>query len=51
MKKNILISYVVESDSDLKALFALKTTLMYLPEHELSKFDVVDVLDVVEEKI
>jgi len=51
MKKNVLISFVVEADSDLKAVFALNKSLSNLPESELVKFDVFDVIDVVEEKI
>lgn len=49
MKKNVLISYVVEADSDLKAVFALNKSLSILPESELIKFEAFDVLDVVEE--
>lgn len=49
MKKNVLISYVVEADSDLKAVFALNKSLSSLPESELIKFEAFDVVDVVEE--
>ena len=45
MKKNILISYVVEADTDLSAVFALNKTLSILPESELVKFDVFDVVE------
>jgi hypothetical protein len=48
MKKNVLISYVVEADTDLNAVFALNKTFLNLPESELVKFDVFDVLDVKE---
>ena len=48
MKKNVLISYVVEADTDLNAVFALNKTFLNLPENELVKFDVFDVLDVEE---
>lgn len=47
-KKNILISYVVEADSDLKAIFALNKSLSTLPDSELVKFDAFHVLDVEE---
>jgi len=49
MKKNVLISYVVEADSDLKAVFALNKSLSSLPDSELIKFEAFDVVDVVEE--
>ena len=49
MKKNVLVSYVVEADTDLKAIFALKNTLFQLPDSELVKFEAFDVVDVVEE--
>lgn len=48
MKKNVLISYVVEADSDLSAIFALNKSLSNLPESELVKFDAFDVLEVSE---
>ena len=48
MKKNVLISYVVEADSDLSAIFALNKSLSTLPDSELVKFDAFDVLEVVE---
>lgn len=48
MKKNILISYIVDTDSDVKAIFALRKSLSNLPESELEKFDAFEVLDVVE---
>ena len=48
MKKNVLISYVVETDNDLKAIFALRKSLSTLPESELEKFDAFEILDVVE---
>ena len=49
MKKNVLVSYVVEADTDLKAIFALKNTLFQLPDNELAKFEAFDVVDLVEE--
>ena len=48
MKKNVLISYVVEADTDLEAIFALNKTLYSLPDNELAKFDAFDVLEVSE---
>lgn len=46
--KNVLISYVVEADTDLSAVFALNKSLNSLPDSELAKFDVFEVLDVEE---
>ncbi len=48
MKKNILISYIVDVDNDLDALFALRKSLHILPDSELEKFDAFEILDVVE---
>ena len=48
MKKNVLISYVVEADTDLSAIFALRKSLSSLPDSELEKFDAFDVLEVAE---
>ena len=45
MKKNILISYVVEADTDLSAIFALKKSLQSLPDNELIKFDAFEILE------
>jgi len=50
MKKNVLISYVVEADTDLSAIFALNKSLRYLPDSELIKFDAFEVLNVEENK-
>jgi len=38
-KYNVLISYVVEAEDEMRAVFALNKTLMPLSENELSKFD------------
>jgi hypothetical protein len=46
MKKNVLISFVTEADNDLKAVFALNKVLSQLPENDLEKFDVFDVVEV-----
>ena len=48
MKKNILISYIVDVDNDLGAYFALQKSLRNLPDSELKKFDAFEILDVVE---
>ena len=45
MKKNVLISYVVEADTDLEAVFALNKILYQLPDNDLVKFDVFDVVE------
>ena len=46
MKKNVLISYVCDADTDLAAIFALNKTLYALPDNELAKFEAFDVLNV-----
>jgi hypothetical protein len=38
-KYNVLISYVVEAEDEMRAVFALNKSLMPLSENELSKFD------------
>ena len=48
MKKNILISYIADADTELDAYFALQKSLRNLPDSELEKFDAFDILDVVE---
>ena len=48
MKKNVLISFVTESDSDIGAVFDLNKIFLALSESDLKKFDVFDVLEVVE---
>jgi hypothetical protein len=48
MKKNVLISFITESDTDLGAVFDLNKVFLALPESDLKKFDVFDVLDVEE---
>lgn len=48
--KNVLISYVVDTDTDVKAIFALRKSLAILPDSELVKFEAFDVLDVEENK-
>jgi hypothetical protein len=38
-KYNVLVSYVVEAEDEMRAVFALNKTLMPLSENELSKFN------------
>jgi hypothetical protein len=45
MKKIVLVSYVVEADTDVAAIFALRRSLAYLPEGELEKFEAFNVVD------
>jgi hypothetical protein len=48
MKKNVLISFVTEADTDLQAVFNLNKIMQKLSDDELEKFDAFEVLDVVE---
>ena len=48
MKKNVLISFVTDADTDLQAVFALNKIMYKLPESDVVKFDAFEVLDVVE---
>ena len=45
MKKNVLISFVVEAETDIEAVFALNKILYQLPDKDLVKFDVFDVVE------
>ena len=45
MKKVVLISFVTEADTDLEAVFALNKILYQLPDSDLVKFDVFDVVE------
>lgn len=45
MKKVVLISFVTEAETDLQAVFALNKILYQLPESDLVKFDVFDVVE------
>ena len=45
MKKNVLISFVTEAETELEAIFALNKILYQLPDKDLVKFDVFDVVD------
>jgi len=38
-KYNVLVSYVVEAEDEMRAVFALNKTLMPLSENEIAKFD------------
>jgi len=44
MKKNVLISFITEAETDIEAVFALNKILYQLPESDLAKFDVFDVV-------
>ena len=46
--KNVLISYRVEADTDLKALSHVRALMYLLPEHYVANMEVFDVLDVQE---
>ena len=47
MKKyNVLVSYVVEAEDEMRAIFALNKSLYPLSEDELSKFDAFHVEEV-----
>jgi hypothetical protein len=46
MKKNVLISFVTEADTDFKAISELRKVMFQLPESVVEKFDAFDVLDV-----
>lgn len=46
MKKIVLLTYLTESNTDMKAIFNLRKTLNVLSDSELAKFDAFDVQDV-----
>lgn len=47
MKKyNVLISYVVESEDEMRAIFALQKSLYPLSENEIAKFDAFHIEEV-----
>ena len=46
MKKNVLISFVTEANTDMKAVFTLNKILNKLSDEELEKFNAFEVLDV-----
>ena len=45
MKKNVLISFITEAETDIEAVFALNKILYQLPDKDLVKFDVFDVVE------
>jgi hypothetical protein len=45
-KYNVLISYVVEADSEISAVFALNKSLYTLSETELEKFNAFKVEEI-----
>ena len=47
MKKNVLISFITEADTDLEAVFNLNKVLYKLSDNDMIKFEAFDVLDVV----
>ena len=49
MKKNLLISYVVDDvDTELQAVSHFRALMYLLPEHYVANMEVFDVLDVQE---
>lgn len=48
--KNVLISYVVDADTDLQAVSNVRALMYFLPEHYVANMEVFDVLDVEENK-
>lgn len=48
MKKNVLISFVTDADTDLQAVFNLNKIFQKLSENELEQFNAFEVLDVTE---
>lgn len=44
-KKNVLISFVTDADTDLQAVFNLNKVLQKLSDDELEKFNAFEVLD------
>jgi len=47
-KKNVLISFVTEAETDLQAISELRKIMFSLPENIVEKFDAFEVLDVVQ---
>ena len=46
MKKNVLISFVTEADTDLDAILELRKVMYKFPKSVLEKFEAFEVLDV-----
>ena len=47
-KKNVLISFVTDADTDLQAVFNLNKIMQKLSDDELENFNAFEVLDVEE---
>jgi len=47
-KKNVLISFVTEAETDLQAISSLRALMYYLPENHVERFEAFEILDVVE---
>ena len=47
--KNVLISYRVDAETDLKALSHVRALMYLIPEHYVANMEVFDIQDVVEE--
>lgn len=47
-KKNVLISFVTDAESDMQALFDLNKILFKLSDSELEKFNAFEILEVEE---
>lgn len=47
-KYNVLISYVVEAEDEMRAVFSLQKSLMPLNENELEKFNAFHVEEITE---
>lgn len=45
-KKNVLISFITDAETDLQAVFNLNKVFQKLSDSELEKFDAFEVLDV-----
>jgi hypothetical protein len=50
MKKNLLISYVADAETDLKAISHFRALMYLLPEHYVKNFEIFDIQDVEENK-
>jgi hypothetical protein len=48
MKKQVVITFVTEADSNVEAVFNLNKLLLKISETDLSQFQILDVLDVLE---
>lgn len=48
MRKNVLISFLVDEGTDLNAIFELQKVLFKLPDEDIERFEVFEVLEVIE---